>query len=101
ASGEGLRLAPDAAEVDIAQVEAALSAGTPDRVQKAATLYRGPFLDGLALDEEPFEDWRRAEAARIDERVRAGFGRLLAHHVETGDAAAGTALGERLLLLDP
>ncbi len=33
-------------------------------LEAAATLYSGEFLDGLVIESEEFESWRRAEAAR-------------------------------------
>ncbi|HEX7127581.1 MAG TPA: BTAD domain-containing putative transcriptional regulator, partial [Thermodesulfobacteriota bacterium] len=88
-------------EDDVAALEAALADGGTAALASAAALYTGDFLEGFALDEEPFEDWRRREAARLRARTLDGLGRLLHRYVEAGDAEAALALGERLLALDP
>lgn len=98
---EGLRLDPAGVEVDVVALEAALAEGTPAALTTAATLYAGDFLDGFALNEEPFMDWKRAEAFRLRETTLRGLGRLLARHVENGEVEAAAELGERLLALEP
>lgn len=92
---DALRLAVDGAGIDLVALEGALARGDcPGRH------YRGAFLDDLALREEPFEDWRRAEAARLDQRVTAGLSRRLEAAVADGDGERALELGERLLALD-
>lgn len=101
AQSEGIRLDPAGVEVDVAALEAALAEGTPESLTAAAALYAGDFLDGFALNEEPFMEWQRAEAFRLRETTLRGLGRLLARHVESGDVEAAAELGERLLALEP
>ncbi|WP_374446661.1 BTAD domain-containing putative transcriptional regulator [Stella sp.] len=91
-----LRLETAGAAIDLAAVEAALAGGGcpgPD--------YAGPFLDDLALREEPFEEWRRMEATRLAERVTAAWLRHLDAAVADGDGERALELGERLLAIDP
>ncbi|MBK6971755.1 MAG: hypothetical protein IPH26_01925 [Sterolibacteriaceae bacterium] len=98
---EGLRLIPERVQVDATALERALTdAGIP-ALERVADLYAGDLLDGFSLDESPFEEWRRAEAARLRSQVLRELGRLLNHHVDTGDLDAATSLGERLLALEP
>jgi DNA-binding SARP family transcriptional activator len=94
--GDLLHVAGDAvfleAESDVARLEAALAAGD---VLAAAALHAGTLLDGLDLGAEPFEEWRRAEAARLRNRLMAAL--------TTAMAAAGNGQphAEALLRLDP
>jgi len=88
-------------DVDVADLEAALSEGPAAAIERAVPLYAGHFLEGFVLDEEPFDDWRRAEAERLRRQAFTAFRRLLEHYVETGDLEAAMALGDRVLLLDP
>lgn len=61
--GPTVRLAPDRVQVDVRDLLAAQSSGDSAAV---VALYGGPFLDGFFLeDSEEFEEWARAERARM------------------------------------
>jgi DNA-binding SARP family transcriptional activator len=92
---------PDLLEVDVALFERLAADGTPETLERAATLYRGPFLADVADCGEPFDAWLTAERQRLDERMRTVQQRLLDHYVVTGaiDRAVQTAL--RLLAFEP
>src|SRR5687768_12504917 len=63
AAGDALRLDPEALSSDAGDFEAAVAAGDHGR---AATLYRGPFLDGFFLSDAPeFERWADGERQRL------------------------------------
>jgi predicted ATPase len=96
--GHVVSLSPAAVDVDVATFEQALAAGA---LEKAAALYRGDLLEGLSVTETPFEDWLRAERARLRELALETFAKLLAKQQATGatERAIHTAL--RLLALDP
>lgn len=100
-AGDGLRLCPERVETDAAALEAALASGDPAGLAAAAELYRGDLLHGFVLEEEPFEEWRRAEAAHLRARTMHALGRVLDRLVAAGEAEAAVALGERLLGLEP
>jgi TolB-like protein/DNA-binding SARP family transcriptional activator/Flp pilus assembly protein TadD len=69
--GDELRLNADVVCIDALEFEAALSSGD---YRRAATLYRGPFLDGFFLSDAPeFEQW----AARTRDRLAAGYAKAL------------------------
>jgi TolB-like protein len=102
AHGDTLALDPAGVEVDTAAFDAALAAGTPEALGEAIALYRGDFLDGMTLPGgEAFEEWLGLERAQRRNGVIKACEQLLAHHVEKGDIAAGLAIGERLLALEP
>src|SRR5262249_23880836 len=90
-------LDPAAVDVDAVGVEPAAGRGG---VNDAAALYRGELLDGLALDEAPFEDWLRIERARLRELARRVLSQVLARQQTSGalEQAVHTAL--RLLAID-
>jgi TolB-like protein len=90
-----IRLPPELATSDAAQLETCLAA--PNGVFEAARLYTGDLLDGFDAGAEPFEAWRRAEAARLRDRVT---GALTAGLARATDEAVIT-LGNALLALDP
>jgi DNA-binding SARP family transcriptional activator/TolB-like protein len=98
AGGDAVALDPRAVEVDVARLEAALARGDAGL---AAELHRGPFLDGFPPLDEPFDDWAEATRAGLARRALDAFRALLEPLAEPGDAAAGLALAERALALDP
>src|SRR5262249_34158386 len=81
AEGHAVSLNPAAVEVDVAAFEQALAGGA---LEAAAALYRGDLLEGLSLTETPFEDWLRAERARLHELALEGFAKLLARQQAAG-----------------
>jgi len=101
ANGEGLRVAPERVSVDVAEFEAALADGDPAAIERAVERYSGDFLDGFALNDLPFEEWRAPEAERLRRLALKAMGSLLDHHVECGAVEAASALAERRLALEP
>ncbi|MDH3236792.1 MAG: adenylate cyclase, partial [Alphaproteobacteria bacterium] len=99
--GDTLHLDPEGVSVDAARLETALADGSTAELARAAELYAGDLLDGFWLNEEPFEEWLAVERTRIRESALEAMRRQLDHHAEAGQTAAGLALGERLLALDP
>jgi DNA-binding SARP family transcriptional activator len=69
-----------AIDVDVSRFEAAIAEGTPGGLEHAAHLYRGELLEGLVLDEAPFESWLLSERERLRELAIEGLAKLLAHH---------------------
>src|SRR5438477_8688392 len=78
---EGATIALDVATVDVdaAAFEAAMIEGTPQAIERAATLYQGDLLSGFALGEPPFEEWLLAERERLRELAVEGLAKLLVH----------------------
>ncbi|MGH7392098.1 MAG: AfsR/SARP family transcriptional regulator, partial [Candidatus Rokuibacteriota bacterium] len=65
--GEGIGLNPAAIEADAPRFEKLVTEGTPESLERAATLYRGDLLHGFSLDEASFEEWLVAERERLRE----------------------------------
>lgn len=69
-----VRLNPAAISSDVAEFDAALTAGA---LTDAVALYRGPFLDGFYLGDSPaFEDWVEQERTRLAAAHAAALYRL-------------------------
>ncbi|HET7621742.1 MAG TPA: BTAD domain-containing putative transcriptional regulator [Gemmatimonadaceae bacterium] len=99
AGSSELRLARELITSDIAELNAALEAG---RLEQAAELYAGPFLDGVFLPGLPdFERWVEDERARIARRVSGALEALADAAVQAGDAAAAERWNRRLATMDP
>ena len=56
-------------------------------LEAAAALYTGEFLDGLAIESEEFESWRRAEAVGYRDQVIDVLTRLTTQLAACGDRA--------------
>jgi DNA-binding SARP family transcriptional activator/tetratricopeptide (TPR) repeat protein len=99
--GETVACDPAAVTVDVSEFERRALEGTPAALAEAAALYRGDLLEGLTVQEPPFEDWLLAQRERLHEMALVALNRLLAHldAPESTEDAVQVAL--RLLALDP
>jgi len=99
--GETVAVDPAEVEVDVVEFERRLAESTPAALERAIGLYRGELLEGLSLQEPPFEDWLLAERERLRERALEALARLLRHQQSAGTAAAAVQTALRLLAVDP
>ena len=99
--GETVALNPACVDVDVVKFERQVAEGTPAALERAATLYRGELLEGLALQEAPFEEWLLAERERLRELALEALAKLLRHQRTTEATEAALRTGLRLLALDP
>jgi TolB-like protein/DNA-binding SARP family transcriptional activator/Flp pilus assembly protein TadD len=84
-------------EVDAAQIEPLARDGSPAALASAAEIYRGDFLEGVDLKEEPFEDWVLARRYELRETAI----RVLRALSEAGEPGQAIAAAKRLLSLSP
>ena len=70
-------------------------------LEAAAGHYAGKLLDGLDIDAQEFEEWRRLESSRYEHRAGDVLARLLAAQSDSGDTKHAIDTGMRLLRLDP
>lgn len=99
--GGSVALSPESVKVDVARFEQLVMEGTREALERAAVLYRGAFLDGLAIREAPFEDWLVAERLRLQELAMEVLARLLGLQRGAGDLEAAVQSALRLLAIDP
>ena len=74
---------------------------SPAGLARAASLYQGDLLAGLAVAEPPFEEWLLAERERLRELALEALARLLAHHRAEGRPEAAVQTAVQLAALDP
>ncbi|UYG08645.1 BTAD domain-containing putative transcriptional regulator [Halomonas sp. M4R1S46] len=96
-----LGLAAAEVRVDLEAFDRLQADGTPETLERALALYRGPFLQGMADCGEAFEDWLMAQRLALEERRQQLMHRLLEHYVVTGAIDPGIQLAQRLLADDP
>ena len=70
-------------------------------LEEAAELYSGEFLDGLVIESEDFEAWRRAEASRYRDQTIDVLCRLMTQLSECGETECAIEAGLRILRLEP
>jgi len=100
-TGETLALNADSVDVDAGAFERLVRAGDLDSLARAAALYRGDFLEGLAFRGTLFEDWLMAERERLRELALESLARLVAQQREAGAAEDAVHTALRLVALDP
>lgn len=85
---------------DVAELEAFLSAGSEEALQKAIDLYRGDFLDGFLINEERFDQFVLGERDRLHRLAVRAHSQLVELQSRRGalDEAIGTA--QKSLRLD-
>src|SRR6266508_1543075 len=98
--GQSVALNPTSVDVDVIEFERQVAEGTPAALERAAALYRGELLEGLALQEAPFEEWLLAERDRLRELALEALAKLLRHQRTTGATEAALQTALRLLALD-
>jgi TolB-like protein/DNA-binding SARP family transcriptional activator/Flp pilus assembly protein TadD len=99
--GDRLGLDPQVVEADVRVFEALSGSDAVDDLQRAVELYRGPFLDGIALRSADCEQWLLRERERLRERLLGILDRLLARHLQEGALDDASATVERILAHDP
>src|SRR5215469_9834817 len=99
--GETVALDPDAVRIDVHEFQQRAAEVNPAASAEASALYQGDFLEGLVVQEQPFEDWLLGHRERLHEMALKSLATLLSHQRVAGstDLAIQTAL--RVLELDP
>jgi TolB-like protein/DNA-binding SARP family transcriptional activator/Flp pilus assembly protein TadD len=71
------------------------------QMEAAAALHAGEFLDGLEIESEEFESWRRTETTRFRNQTVDVLNRLMTQLSEDGETERLIETGERILKLEP
>jgi TolB-like protein/DNA-binding SARP family transcriptional activator/Flp pilus assembly protein TadD len=99
-SGDKLWLDPEAITVDVARFEALAQSETTADLERAAALYRGPFLDGYALRNADGDQWLSLERDRLRRLLMTVLDRLLERRMLAQDWQRSTQIAEMLLSHD-
>ncbi|TJX74827.1 MAG: hypothetical protein E5W21_04930 [Mesorhizobium sp.] len=95
--GDRIALNPKFFTIDVTEFVAASASRDSAELRRAATLYAGPFLDGLSTFDNAFEDWLREVRADLSLRAIDVF----QHLAESESGIERVAICERLVALDP
>jgi DNA-binding SARP family transcriptional activator len=99
--GDTVALSADRVTIDAVQFEAAATSGERASLEQAAALYRGDLLEGLDVEEAPFDEWRLVERERLRELALETLARLLREQTRAEEVAPAIQTALRLLALDP
>jgi adenylate cyclase len=87
-------------EVDVLAIRR-LAAGSGVELEEATKLYAGDFLDGLSIESEEFESWRREESARCKGQILDALTKLMTQLAASGESERAIEAGLRILRLEP
>ena len=99
--GERLSLDATAVEVDVRAFEALAKSETARDLERAASLYRGPLLEGFAIRDAACEEWLTLERQRLRDLFLAVLDRLLARQMQEDAIHRAIATAQTLLTHDP
>ena len=88
-------------EVDVLSFRRLAAGPGVAELEEAAKLYAGDFLEGLSIESEEFESWRREEATRSKGQALDALTRLMAQRAASGDGEQAIETGLRILRLEP
>jgi TolB-like protein/DNA-binding SARP family transcriptional activator len=102
-ASEGEDIVLDAAAFEIDALAFRRLAAQSDRpaLESAAILSSGEFLNGLDIESEEFESWRRAEAALHRDQSIDVLTRLMTQLDASGEVERAIETGTRILTLEP
>jgi predicted ATPase/DNA-binding SARP family transcriptional activator len=97
---ESVSVNPDATcSLDVFDLEGKLACG---KIEQAAILYRGDFLQGFKVRESPaFEGWCRLEQETLLHKIVSALHALVDREIEAGNFDKCSIIVKRLLELDP
>jgi DNA-binding SARP family transcriptional activator len=72
-----------------------------DRLERAAALYRGCFLEGFSLGSAPFEEWVLLKREQLNRKMLSGLRSLSGAYHELGELELSQRAIQRLLELEP
>jgi DNA-binding SARP family transcriptional activator len=99
--GEDIVLDVAAFDVDALAFRRLAAQSGRAELEEAANLYSGELLDGLGIENDEFESWRRAEAARCKDQTIDVLTRLMTQLGECGETERAIETGARILRRQP
>jgi TolB-like protein/DNA-binding SARP family transcriptional activator/cytochrome c-type biogenesis protein CcmH/NrfG len=94
-------LDPVAFEVDVLAFRRLAAASGVAELEDAANLYAGGFLEGLSIESDEFESWRREESTRCKGQALDALTKLMGQLAAAGENDRAVETGLRILRLEP
>src|SRR5262245_7548231 len=88
-------------EVDVLEFRRLAARLAAAELQEAAKLYAGDFLEGLGIESDEFESWRREESTRCRRQVLDVLTKLMDQLVASRESERAIETGLRVLRLEP
>jgi TolB-like protein len=98
---DAVRLDPQLVSIDAREFLALAQSDDIAALERAADLCVGPFLDGLDLDVEGFDEWLATERARMTAAVSLVLETCAIRQDQAGNGAQAVRTAERLVAVDP
>ncbi|CTQ51745.1 Arylesterase [Roseibium album] len=86
--------------LDVGDFADAAVAGSISDLERASELYRGPFLQGISLREDGFEEWIAVERVRLEGIAVSVMTRLVKHYLLVSRHDDAIAFANRILSID-
>ena len=99
--GEDIALNVPSFDVDVLVFRSLAAQSGRTELEAAKDLYNGELLDGIELEGEEFDSWRRAEATRYRDQAVNVLDRLMTQLAASHETERAIEAGTRLLGLDP
>jgi TolB-like protein/DNA-binding SARP family transcriptional activator len=87
--------------VDVLSFQRLAEEKSIDALARAASLYRGDLLDGIAVRDPAFEDWLMVERQRLRHLLERALASLMGQALDAGNREMADNAARRLLLIDP
>jgi len=101
ADPDTVALAPAAISLDVERFEELATVGTAESLSKAATTFKGDFLENVNVDEPDLQDWLQFERARFSEIAQGVLRGLLRIQRDSRDLKDAAQTAIRLIEIDP
>jgi len=88
-------------QVDVLEFHRLAAAQNTGDLEEAAKLYAGDFLEGLSIESDEFESWRREESTRCKGQVLDALTKLMGQLAAAGENEQAIETGLRILRLEP
>ncbi|MFZ1426677.1 MAG: BTAD domain-containing putative transcriptional regulator, partial [Geminicoccaceae bacterium] len=100
-STDAVALDPGAAAIDVVLFDELATRSDAESLGRAADLYRGDLLEGLAAREASIDDWLAPERRRLRDLATDTLAKLLKFWMADGTSVEAAAAVRRLLALEP
>jgi len=87
-------------EIDAVKLETLVVEQTPEAAAEAIGIYRGEFLEGVAVRDSNGEEWLATERDRFRRLVIQALEKVLVSQIESGELENAAELGEKFVNLD-